>query len=496
MPRKIKNNISSKKNKPGVISRQLTLARHHIETGHLSVAEELIGSTMDSHPHNAEAFSLLGTVHAQQGNKSGAICCYRKALRVAPDNLNYLVKLGILLLTVFKPEQAMDCCKRILKIRPDNIEALILEARILMMQGETETAYQRICSLLESTQDNLSTVLAFADISGHAEHREEAIALLKTFLEHPNYKGNDAQSHIHFSLGKLYDGIEKYDLAFHHYRKGNDIVPVTFNPSQYRARTNGLIDFTSADFLARAPRSALRTELPVFVVGMARSGTSLVEQILASHSKIFGGGELQFFDEMATELFKAGGDRYLSKLMPKEMDAFAHQYIDRLAALNESADRIVDKMPGNFIYLGLIELLIPGARIIHCVRDARDTCLSGYFQYFAEQKPYAYNLDNLGTYYNGYRKIMEHWRNVLKVPILEIHYEDLVENFESCARSLIGFCGMEWEDQCLRFYEAKRFVGTASTNQVRRPLYKSSVQRWKNYEAHIGALLESLDRPF
>ncbi|MEE8428711.1 MAG: sulfotransferase, partial [Gammaproteobacteria bacterium] len=157
------------------------------------------------------------------------------------------------------------------------------------------------------------------------------------------------------------------------------------------------------------------------------------------------------------------------------------------------AVRVIDKMPGNFMHLGLIELLFPDARVIHCQRDSLDTCLSCYFQDFSRSHPYSYQLSNLGVFYKGYRRVMRHWKGLLTIPMMEVQYEDLVANQESVSRQLVDFCGLEWHEGCLQFHNTERFVGTASYDQVRQPMYNRSVGRWKNYEHHLGPLREALE---
>jgi hypothetical protein len=182
----------------------------------------------------------------------------------------------------------------------------------------------------------------------------------------------------------------------------------------------------------------------------------------------------------------------ISLLTQEHVDSLAQRYLDHLDQLSPDSRRVVDKLPVNFMHLGLIELLFPEAHVIHCMRDPVDTCLSAYFQDFSSNHPYAYNLSNLGAFYQGYKKIMAHWRRVSNLQLFELNYEDLVADHEQVSRALIEFCGLEWDDGCLRFYENKRFVRTASYDQVNRPVYKQSVARWKHYESHLAPLIEAL----
>jgi hypothetical protein len=217
--------------------------------------------------------------------------------------------------------------------------------------------------------------------------------------------------------------------------------------------------------------------VPIFVVGMPRSGTSLIEQILASHAQIQGAGELQ--DLAACE--------------SEGMDGLAQGYLSRLPALAGGKIRIVDKQPDNFLRIGLIRTILPNARIIHCVRNPIDTCVSCYSKLFSAGQHFSYDLAELGRYYRRYSDLMAHWRSVLPADaMLDVAYEDVVDDLEGQARRLIDYCGLEWDDRCLSFHKTRRIVKTASAVQVRKPLFRTSLERWRRYEAHLGPLLHAL----
>jgi hypothetical protein len=223
----------------------------------------------------------------------------------------------------------------------------------------------------------------------------------------------------------------------------------------------------------------------------------LTEQILASHPQVFGGGELMDVGYMVEELPTLVGEKpgypyNLSKVNPAVLNGFAKKYLDHLAKLNPDAARVTDKMPQNFLHLGLIALTFPDARIIHCVRDPLDTCLSIYFQNFNEAHTYANSLENIGSYYRQYEKLMQHYKGILDIPLLEVSYEELIANQEQVSRQLVDFSGLDWDDRCLQFSNTRRFVATSSYHQVRENIYSSSVGRWRHYEKHIGPLLDTL----
>ncbi|MGB5260828.1 MAG: sulfotransferase, partial [Gammaproteobacteria bacterium] len=223
--------------------------------------------------------------------------------------------------------------------------------------------------------------------------------------------------------------------------------------------------------------------------------TTLTEQILSSHPDIYGAGELPIIPKIIKNLPSILGGSYpenLNRLTKNILDTLCDDYHYEIEKLDEHATIVVDKSLVNFLYLGLISLMLPEARIIHCVRDPRDTCLSIYFQNFDESHNYATRLENLGHYYREYKRIMQHWKSLLDMPFLEVHYEDMVNNQESMSRKLIDFVGLDWDERVLRFYDSRRSVVTASYDQVRQKIYTKSTRRWKNYEAHIQPLVTAL----
>jgi hypothetical protein len=345
------------------------------------------------------------------------------------------------------------------------------------------------------TPANAATV--FASISQPLGKQIDAISMMENLLETgPGLQATD-RCRIHFTLGDTYNSKGDYDSAFEHYFKGNRLKQTEFKSSRFTREIDALINSFHTDFFTHTAKASLHSNRPVFVVGMPRSGTSLVEQILSSHSKVFGAGELPDIINLSNRL----GDKLksqdpypkcVSQLTIEKIDHFAKQYLDHLSRMSGDAVRVTDKMPANFMHLGLINILFPEARVIHCRPNPLDTCLSCYFQDFGPSHSYAYDLTNLGAYYQQYLRIMEHWQNSLTLPILDIQYEALINNQETVSRNMLNFCELDWEDQCLDFHNNKRFVWTASYAQVRKPIYRHSVNRWKNYEHHIDPLRKAL----
>jgi tetratricopeptide (TPR) repeat protein len=307
--------------------------------------------------------------------------------------------------------------------------------------------------------------------------------------------------HAGFALGKLLDKADRYDEAFARYAEANALVKgrmesagQRFDPAVLASMIEETVEVFDREFLEHRKSWGNPSEVPVFVVGMPRSGTTLVEQIAASHSQVHGAGELCDLAEIA----KGFGGRDLKSAAaawtPASVREAADRHVARLEAKGVGARRVIDKLPGNVYRVAMIAVLFPGARIIQCRRDARDTCLSCYFQHFAAGNLFSYDLANCGHEYRATERLLDHWRGAAGARILDVQYEKLVTETERESRRMIEFLGLEWEAKCLQFHENRSPVMTSSVWQVRQPIYHRSVGRWKHYAKHLGPLIKVLQR--
>lgn len=322
------------------------------------------------------------------------------------------------------------------------------------------------------------------------------LAALEALAREEETFSEDQKVELNFALAKAYDDLKRYDDAFDRLQKANKIKR-RLVPYDEVQMMNFFREITAAftPELMEAKRGVGHpSEVPVFVVGMPRSGTSLVEQILASHPSVCGAGELTFVQDLI--MAGAAGPQYPSSaslLTNEALHKFGGYYSVRAGALAPQAKRIVDKLPANFRHLGLIHLALPNARIVHVRRDPIDTCFSCYSKLFLNGLNYAYDLGELGHYYKAYERLMAHWRSVLpQDALLDVQYEALVGNFADEARRLVAFCGLQWDERCLTFHETARAVRTLSGQQVRQPLFKTSIGRWRPYESRLQPLLDAL----
>ncbi len=438
------------------LANTLKAARRYKEAA--DVAREML----EAEPNDATGHNIMAMFLWSIGRQDEAEASARRAIELDPKLVDAYATLGLTLTAVGRFEEAVECFNTALDLQPDHAEAI-----------QRLTTASKECSTRE-----------------FAERIERIL---------PQERPPAQTAALEFSLGKIYDDIGDYERAFEHYRAANDIaVPEPqFEPEAWNAiMDRRMAVFTPQYFTARKNFGS-ESRRPIFIFGMPRSGTTLTEQIIASHPQVAAGGELETFPDLVKKLPKRVGTGTKYPECALEMSAETAQAMaaDYLAALDEvSADapHVTDKVPFNFKDLGLIAALFPKAVFIHCRRDPLDTLLSCYFQNFRRDLDFTFRIEHLAAYYRGYRRIMDHWRKVLPVPMLELDYEELIENQEEVSRRLIAHCGLEWDERCLRFHKTEREVRTSSVWQVRQPIYKSAKRRWKNYEAHLGPLRAAL----
>lgn len=452
-----------------------------------------IAELSNATPHD---INLAGNLLLELGDARGAEDCYRKAVARDSGIVESHCNLGFARVAIGDLEGAVTAYNEALRLFPDHHDALAGLASVLERQGEYDRSYALVTSIISTNPAHPHAILTFAYLSHRFDRERDAVTLLRQLLDRPDITAQ-CRAQVFFALGKLLDSLGDYDAAFHNYREGNALKRYPYDRQQHETGIAQLQSAFSPQFMARAPRAANRSEVPIFIVGMARSGTSLVEQILASHPEIHGAGELENITLLANELFRSvgGGISYpqcIDNASQDLLDKLSRQHLAYLNTISQGTARVTDKLPGNIYNLGLIDLLFPGARVIHVMRDPLDTCLSCYFQNFVVGHYYSYDLAHVGTYYRNYLRMMAHWRRVIRIPILEIRYEDLVADLENVSRRLVGFCGLDWSAQCLRFSDNTRSVATASYEQVRQPIYTRSVGRWQHYDRYLEPLREAL----
>ncbi len=492
---------------PQFTDSHLRLGRIAAAQGDVNAAKKLYEDALKASPDFYDLYLALGhllsQVAANGGDYAEAYRVYEKAEKLQPNDARLHYAFGWLKFSEGKTAEAIARYQQALAVDPTYQDAMAGYATVLEREGRFDEAREILQPALFAEHPHSLVLLAESQLAKTPEQKQQSVARMRARVV--SETNRHWQCDLYFALGKLQDELKQYDAAFADFVAGNELERRPFDAAANANLFRRIEVVYHKDKWASLPKSTNPSPLPIFIVGMPRSGTSLVEQILASHPNVFGGGELTAINHLMTHFDRYAGVQafpegaaavtvsMLETLGANHLSHLAHlAHIAQLSGDSGNVTRVTDKMPHNFICLGLIAQMLPGARIIHCQRDPVDTCLSVYFQHFNTHHAYASDLSALGEYFKQYEALMAHWRETLTIPILEIRYEDLVADQEAWSRRLIEFVDLPWDDACLSFFNAKRTVNTPSYDQVRRPMYTQSVQRWKYYEKHLQPLLAAL----
>ncbi|MGA3157254.1 MAG: tetratricopeptide repeat protein [Steroidobacteraceae bacterium] len=492
------------------------------DMGDLAEAVVRYRRALEIRPTFPEAIGSLSNVLRDQGRIAEAADGYRRLLQISPDMAEAHNNLGSALLELGQPERAVECFGRALALKPDLTEARIGLAIVQRQLGDVAEAEATIRTALSQVPQAAPALALLAELRADQGQFAEAEVLFGQALainpELPEALAGRARSrrmsladdawlagtqralakvqtlrhqiNLRFALGKYFDDVQDYSQAFSNYRAANELsrrIDVHYDRAQQTRLVDRLIHKYSRAWFASRSGAGSQSERPLFIIGMPRSGTTLAEQILASHPAVFGAGELMFWNEASAAL-------ELGSTRQEPFAAMADRYLQQLQRLSTTALRVVDKMPINFLNLGLIQTALPAARIIHMQRHPIDTCLSIYFQHFSVSYNFARDLEDLAHYYQEYRRLMLHWRAVLPPEaILDVPYEGLVEDLESWSRRMVEFAGLTWEPRCLEFHLTARTVTSSSRWQVRQKLHSGARGRWRHYEPFLGPLRALLE---
>lgn len=503
--------------------------------GQLDQAVAAYRKAISIDPQNADAHCNLGATFNQQGRLSDALAEYRRAVEIKPDHADAHSNLGAALKDQNRLDEAIAACEEAIRIRPDHPEAHSNLGATLWEQGKLDLALAACCRAIALKPDLASAHNTRGFALMHLGKMQDARAAFERAIELAprvaRYRYNlgelmqyvsgdphlaamekllqdcatlpvEDQISLHLALGKAYEDLGRSEQALRQWRLGNALKRQQIGYDE--AAALGALDRTreifTADLVNKWKDAGQASSVPVFIIGMPRSGTSLVEQILASHPQVFGAGELTHFRRIMRELAKtsAGTPESFPELVCSmtrdDYRELGRRYLAEVKPLAPDARHITDKLPNNFTVAGLIHLALPNAAIIHVVRDPVDTCLSCFSKVFlADNLQFTYDLAELGRYYRHYRALMVHWHQILPPDcILDVRYEDVVVDLERQARRIIDHCGLEWDDRCIAFHQTSRPVRTASAAQVRQPLYTKSVGRWLPYKDFLSPLLKEL----
>ncbi len=513
---------------------RFALAQSQLLDGRLDEAERGLREVIRLAPDNPAGHNELGTALKRSGRNEEAIACFRQAVRLAPDFVAARFNLGLALSAEERHEAAEASYRKALDTAPRDPEILAALGTALHAQGRFDEAIHHLEKAIELAPEraagyhNLGEVLreqgrldeaveryrqglALAPDDADLWHSlamtrrfetpdDPEIAALQALFERSDL-GDPQRRRIAFALGKALDDCRESDRAWPAFVTGNRLARAEHHYSIEREerRIDSIIETFDAGFLDERRDWGVvdRRLTPVFIVGMPRSGTSLVEQILASHTAVHGCGEIHdlrlAIRSVVGPMDDAGYFAAIQGLDKATVRRIARDYLKRLRRYANGEPVLTNKLPFNFVHVGIIRLLFPAARVIHCRRHPVATCLSIFQHDFTHMSGFANDLVELGRYYRLYERLMEHWQATLPAGFIEtVDYEALVEAPETWSRRLIGFCGLEWEANCLEFHKARRQVKTASFTQVRRPIYRQAIAHWRRYESHLDPLFEAL----
>lgn len=457
-------------------------------------AEATIKRAIALRPGSATSHSNLGFCCQRQYKFEDAVKCLNKAILLDPQNTDWHYTLGNIYLEWGKDEDAKAAYEKALQIAPGNANALLAYGLVLQDLGEEEAT-------IEAFRNGISRYPNMGEFYF-------SLANLKTYRFEPD-EIDDMQFHLlddsitdnskvafNFALGKALEDSADYKTAFHYFKQGNDKKRsiVKFDAQEFVELADSMIETFDKDFFAERENWGNKDPSPILIVGLPRSGSTLVEQILASHSRVDGTKELPDLRRLAnsTDTGTARGSRYPHSVMNISSEAakvLGQSYIDRTQFHRKDAPFFTDKFPNNFINIGFLHLVLPNARVIDARRHPIDTCLSTWKQLFGMGQMFSYSLEDLAIYYRQYVRIMDHWDKVLPGKVLRCQYEDVVDDLEGSARKLLSHCDLDWEEAVTRYYEAGRVAKTASSEQVKQPIYTSGKGFWRNYEPWLGDLI-------
>ena len=501
--------------------------------GKLSRADRICREYLRDHPHDIEAMRLLANIGRDLNIYEDAEFLLESALLFDPENakikydyINILTKrqkygealkhaqdfynedkkninamklLSTALFRTDRYQEAIDIYNDILKLEPKNTDVMLSMGHLYKTSGEIDKSINCYQTAYKTDKYFGDSYWSLANLKTYTFSESEVISLDK--MVNDPYVSVDEKTFMHFALGKAYEDLNEYEKSFNHYKEGNLIKKskALFNVNDFEKECTNQIDVCTNDLFEMKSNWGSESKAPIFILGLPRVGSTLIEQILSSHSLVEPTHELPNIISTALRLNERKSQdkksRYpdiLLSLSSPQLKLIGDKYIKDSEVFRSNKPYFIDKMPNNFRHIGLIKLILPNAKIIDIRRSSMSACFSCFKQLFAEGQEFTYDLKDLAGYYNNYVELMNHWNKVLPNQILSINYEDVVNNFEDSVRDILEYCEIPFEKECLEFYKSKRSVKTPSAEQVRQPIYTSGMDYWKNYEPYLDDLKNNL----
>ncbi len=465
------------------------------KSGNHDIAEAMFTRALQVDPTYTLVWANLAQVFSVTGQLDKAKKSFKNILNMEPKNGLIWAEYGTVLTKLARYSDGKDAYLKALKFKPNSPRVYLSLGHVYKTMGEIDNSINSYKSTIK--QNNLSgeAYWSLANLKTYSFTNDE-IKNMEATLD--TEISDIERCQMHFALGKAYEVKKDYNNSFINYSKGNRVKKglIKYSSRETSEKTKKVLNFFNEENISSLSNSSTLDRDPIFVLGMPRSGSTLIDQIISSHSMVDGTQELPNIIKIAAELNNDSDDNYpevLEDFKSNELSALGLDYIKETKWARESAPFFIDKMPNNFIHIGLIKTILPNAKIIDTRRDAMDTCFSCFKQFFARGQLFTYSLEDLGNYYVDYIKAMNHWHKVYGEDIYTVHYDNVINNTESTIRELIEYCELPFEDNCLEFYKSSRPVKTPSAEQVRQPIYKSGLNYWKNYADFLSPLKKIID---
>ena len=468
-----------------------TLKDRHLLDDAATVSRQVITLQLDI----AGVYNYLSNDLQNQDLLSEAVAAFRQAIALQPNYAEAYNNLGNALQEQNLLDDAAAAFRQAIALSPDAADPYNNLGNVLKMQGHIEAAVAIFHQSINAHPEFIPAHYHLSSLKKYTTDDPDLATLRKLHNADTKLKIEE-RIQLHFALAKALDDVGCYDESFATYASGNRLQASIMHYDEELQLSSGqrLMQIMDRDFFAMKKRAAIQeTKTPIFIVGMPRSGTTLIEQVLSNHPQVYGAGEISLLKDVIRDgtmgPAQIHGSRFILELTEEDHQAMGDHYLRELWKQAPDLRYITDKTTSNFYLVGMIHLILPQAKIIHAVRNPMDSCLSCFCLLFKKGLEFTYDLETLGRYYVHYQQLMRHWHSVLpEGTILDMHYEDMVADLAGTSRRMMGHIGLPWDDNCLAFYESKRVVRTASVAQVRKPIYSSSVGRWKRFAAHLDPL--------
>ena len=500
--------------------------------GQTEEAEKICRQVLREHPNEVDAMRLLASIANKLEQRDDAIILLERAVELKPKFAGAWADLAETYTESEKFGEALDAVQRVIKLQPNMPFGHMIRGSILGKKDDHEGAINAFKEALEIEPDHIGSNMGLGNTLKTIGRYDEAVKSYKKCIEAQplfseaywslanlkTYSFDDdeiknmekhvqsqdltpaSKAFFHIAIANAKEKQMKYGEAWYHFHTGNELRRTSeiYDSVTTQVTHDALIETFDEEFVNSTKGSGCQSDAPIFILGLPRSGSTLIEQILASHSRVEGTRELPDISLLGRRLTKSKppGIKYpdaVKHMTDEEKTEYGESYLETSKRYRTDKPRFIDKMPNNFAHIGFIKTILPNAKIINAKRHPLDSCVSSFKQLFYKGQSWSYDLFEIGEYYLEYERMMDHWHSLYPGEIYDIQYENIVNNQEDESRALIQYCGLDWEDSCLRFYENKRSVNTASSEQVRQPIYKGAMYAWKNYESEIGALKDILE---